>query len=422
MNLKDLILEEYKSFAPNASNAVSQVLREESIKQFSELGIPTIKQEEWKYTNLKNVLETPFKINAANGKADGIHYYNIDAYKLVFINGILHPSLSDTNGIEAFATLKSISEAEPAVLEKYFNKFHPFKDGLQASNLAFAQHGVYLHVAKGKSLPKPVLVYFLSDTTQGPILAQPRNLVVLEQAASVKWIESYQSTGNDTSFTNICSEFFLHLDSHLEQYKFQQENDKAYHVGTSQVVHLEKSYSHSAVMTWSGGLVRNNLNIHLGAEHSEAHLYGLYLGSGNRHIDNHTLVDHAMPNCYSNELYKGILDDQSTGVFNGKIWVQKDAQKTNAFQSNKNVLLSAKATMNTKPQLEIFADDVKCSHGATVGQLDEEALFFLRARGIPADQARLLLMQAFSDDVLNKINLPELQEEITATIAQRLRH
>ena len=421
MNLRDLLLQEYKTFAPNASAAVSKVLREESIKQVDEWGIPTIKQEEWKYTNLKSILETPFKLHASNGKVEGIHYYNIDAYKLVFVNGVLNASLSDTKGIEAFATLKPISEVEPATAEKYFNKFHPFKDGLQASNLAFAQHGVYLHVAKGKELPKPIVVYFLADTTQEPILAQPRNLVVLEQGATAKWIESFQSTGNDTSFTNICSEFFLHQDSRLEQYKFQQENDKAYHVGTSQVVHLEKSYSHSAVMTWSGALVRNNLNIHLGADYCEAHLYGLYLGNSNRHIDNHTLVDHAMPNCYSNELYKGILDDQSTGVFNGKIWVQKDAQKTNAFQSNKNVLLSAKATMNTKPQLEIFADDVKCSHGATVGQLDEEALFFLRARGIPLAQARLLLMQAFSDDVLNKITIPKLQEEITATIAQRLR-
>jgi Fe-S cluster assembly protein SufD len=421
MNLKDLILQEYKTFAPNASTAVPKVLREASIKQVEEWGIPTTKQEEWKYTNLKNILETPFKWHSTNGKAEGLHYYNIDAYKLVFVNGIWNTALSDTKGIEAFATLKSISETEPAILEKYFNRFHPFKDGLQAANLAFAQHGVYLNVNKGKTLPKPVVLYFLADTTQGPILAQPRNLIVLEQGASAKWIESFQSTGKDTSFTNSCSEFFLHQDSHLEQYKFQQESDQAYHVGTSQVVHLEKSYSHSAAMTWSGALVRNNLNIHLGAEYCEAHLYGLYLGNGNRHIDNHTLVDHAMPNCYSNELYKGILDDQSTGVFNGKIWVQKDAQKTNAFQSNKSVLLSQKATMNTKPQLEIFADDVKCSHGATVGQLDEEALFFLRARGIPLAQARLLLMQAFSDDVLNKITIPALQEEITATIAQRLR-
>jgi Fe-S cluster assembly protein SufD len=421
MNLKDLLLQEYKTFAPSASKSIESSVREESIKQLGEMGIPSMKMEEWKYTNLKSILETPFTTNTTSEiSKDAIHYYNIDAYRLVFVNGILNTNLSDTKGLEDFATLTSIADADAAVVKKYINTFNPFHDGLLASNLAFATNGVFLNVKKGKTVPKPIVAYFISDTTKGPVLVQPRNLIVLEQASSVKWIESFQSIGNDISFTNICSEFFLHLDANLEQYKFQQENDKAYHVGNSQVVHLEKSTSFAGTYTWSGALVRNNLNIHLGAEYCEAHLYGLYLGNGSQHIDNHSLVDHAKANCYSNELYKGILNGESKGVFNGKIWVQKDAQKTNAFQSNKTVLLSQKATMNTKPQLEIFADDVKCSHGATVGQMDESALFFLRARGIPEAQAKVLLMQAFSDDVLNKISIPALQEEISAIIAQGL--
>ncbi len=421
MNLKDLLLQEYKTFAPTAPPNIPSNLREESIKQLSEMGIPTLKMEEWKYTNLKSILETPFKNGASSDiKKEAIRFYNIDAYQLVFVNGILNASLSQTSGLEEFATLTSIADADANLVSKYINTFNPFQDGLQASNLAFAKDGVCLHVKKGKTVPKPIIAYFIADSSKGPVLVQPRNLIVLEQASSLKWIESFQSIGQDTSFTNTCSEFFLHQDANLEQYKFQQESTKAYHVGTSQVVHLEKSFSHSGTYTWSGALVRNNLNIHLGAEYCEAHLYGLYLGNGSQHIDNHSLVDHAKANCYSNELYKGILNGESRGVFNGKIWVQKDAQKTNAFQSNKSVLLSQKATMNTKPQLEIFADDVKCSHGATVGQMDENALFFLRSRGIPVEQAKVLLMQAFSDDVLNKISIPELQEEIRAEIAQGL--
>jgi Fe-S cluster assembly protein SufD len=417
MSLQEIIKSKYEQALSNTT--LPKTWREEAFQAFQNSGLPTIKEEEWKYTNLKALNQVAFKQNLSTQTAQ-LEKYPVDAYELVLVNGELQSQLSKISGLEKFATLCSFKETPQDVLEKYFNKFTPFKDGILNSNTALAQEGICLVVKKGKVVDKPILVYHFSDSSQAPQFNIYRHLVVLEQASQVKWIESYQSIGQETSFTNAYSEFYLHQDSILEQDKFQHENQKAIHVGNTQIVHLEKSNSTSGAFTWGGDIVRNNLNIHLGEEYCEAYLNGLYIGKGNQHIDNHSLVDHAKPNCYSNELYKGILDDHAKGVFNGKIWVKEDAQKTNAFQSNKSVLLSAQATMNTKPQLEIFADDVKCSHGATVGQLDENALFFLRSRGIPAEKAKILLMQAFSDDVLNKISIPELQAYISEKIAAQI--
>jgi Fe-S cluster assembly protein SufD len=206
----------------------------------------------------------------------------------------------------------------------------------------------------------------------------------------------------------------------MQYYKVQDESQKAYHIGTTQVYQADNSHFYSATVTLNGNFIRNNLNIVLNGQHAEAFMYGLYMPNGRQHIDNHTLVDHAMPNSYSSELYKGILDDNSTGVFNGKIFVRPDAQKTNAYQSCKNVVLSSGASMNTKPQLEIFADDVKCSHGTTTGQLNDEALFYMRSRGIPKDEARSLLLYAFSQDVLSQIKIQPIREYLERVVTEKL--
>ena len=243
----------------------------------------------------------------------------------------------------------------------------------------------------------------------------------IRDRAEVKVAESFRTVGPRASFTNIVTEVVLGEAAHLEYYKVQNESEQAWHIGTTHIEHAARSHSHCITVSLNGGFLRNDLNMVLNGEHIDAHLYGLYLPNASQHMDNHTLVVHAQPNSESNELYKGILFDRATGVFNGKIFVKQIAQKTNAYQSCRNVLASPGATMNTKPQLEIFADDVKCSHGTTTGQLDEEALFYLRSRGIPKDAARTLMMMAFAEDVVEKMRIPAIQHYLEGVIAEKLR-
>ncbi|MEI9935391.1 MAG: Fe-S cluster assembly protein SufD [Ferruginibacter sp.] len=236
----------------------------------------------------------------------------------------------------------------------------------------------------------------------------------------VEIVETYATLGDTESITNQIMEIIVEQDANLAYYKIQNDAHHASQVSTTHIRQVGKSYVHTVTVSLNGDIVRNNLNVIMEAPFCESHLYGLYLQKGKSHIDNHTIVDNAVPNCLSNELYKGILDNDSTGVFNGKVFVRKDAQKTNAFQSNKNVLLSDKATVNTKPQLEIFADDVKCSHGCTVGSLDDEALFYLQSRGIPQQASMSLLLQGFATDVLEKIKPAAIRAYVDQLITDRL--
>jgi Fe-S cluster assembly protein SufD len=244
--------------------------------------------------------------------------------------------------------------------------------------------------------------------------------VHVSENAQVQLIETYVSIGAESSFTNQVMEIIVEKDAVMEYYKIQNEASHINNVSTTHIRQVGKSYTHTVTISLDGGIVRNNLNIVLDAERCESHLYGLYFQKGKSHIDNHTLVDNVKPNCFSNELYKGIIDDNATAVFNGKIYVQRDAQKTNAYQSNKNVLLSNGASVNTKPQLEILADDVKCSHGCTVGQLNEEGLFYLQSRGITEKNARSLLLHAFAVDILEHIKPAPIREYVNRLISERL--
>jgi len=271
-----------------------------------------------------------------------------------------------------------------------------------------------------QTLEHPVYLYFISDGRLAKPFSQPRNLFVVGRESTAKMVEVFHTIGQHHSFTNVVTEIVVAENASVEYYKVQDESENAHHVGTTQA-HLSRDSKFAAyTVCLRGALLRNNLNLILDGSNVEAHMYGLYLLNGKTHADNHTLADHRQPNSYSNELYKGILDGKSTGVFNGKVFVRQAAQKTNAFQSNRNLVLSKEASMNTKPQLEIYADDVKCSHGATVGQLDEDMLFYLRTRGIPAESARALLMRAFAEDVLTTISIAPLREYLEKLIAQRL--
>jgi Fe-S cluster assembly protein SufD len=277
---------------------------------------------------------------------------------------------------------------------------------------------VFIHVPDRQVVEQPVYIYNIVDTRNGNVLAQPRSLIHLGSRSQLHIVETFATIGQGDGFTNQVIEVVVEKDGRLEYYKIQE--DKGSQVSTTHIRHVAKSYSNTVTVSLDGGLVRNNLNIVLDAEHCESHLYGLYLQGGGNHVDNHTIVDNAKPHCYSNQLYKGVLDDDATGVFNGKIFVRQDAQKTNAYQSNKNILLSGSASVNTKPQLEIFADDVKCSHGCTIGKLDEAGLFYLRSRGISEKNAKSLLLHAFVSDILENIHLPQIREYVDQQISKRL--
>jgi len=291
---------------------------------------------------------------------------------------------------------------------------------MQALNTAFLANGLFVLIKRNKQVTKPVYVYHLTDTNADNVFVQPRSLFVIEENAQLQLVELYNNNGLHESFTNEVIEIAVHENARLEYYKVQDENENCHHVGTTHVRQVGKCFTHCVTVTLNGGTIRNNINMVLEASSNEGHLYGLYMVDGKTHVDNHSIVDNVMPNCFSNELYKGIMDGNSTGVFNGKIFVRQDAQKTNAYQSNKNILMSDTSSVNTKPQLEIFADDVKCSHGCTIGQLDEDALFYLRARGIGEKKAKALLLHAFAADILEQIKPEVLRTYLEQKIDDRL--
>lgn len=426
-DLKEILLHNYKNLENSLNGKSSPVLltrRKEAIQHFERLGFPTLKNEEWKYTNIAPALKKDFAFDVAPSlspkEIEPFLLKDVTANVLVFINGKYSEEFSKIVSPASSLEVRPLSEADPAMLEKYFEQSLSANDGFTYLNTAFAQSGSYIRIAKGKAVAEPVFLYFISDARVQNVFFQPRNILIAEENAQASLVETYHSVGEQSAFSNVVTEIVLQKEAQVDYYKIQNESPNAYHVGTTQVRQEGKSNFRATTITLDGSIIRNNLNIVLNSEYSEAHMYGLYLLNGNQHVDNHTIADHAKPHCYSNELYKGILSGKSTGVFNGKIFVKQDAQKTNAFQSNKNILLSKDATMNTKPQLEIFADDVKCSHGATVGQLDEEPLFYLRARGISEEKAKALLVMAFAQDVIDHIKIEPLKEKLVKILSERL--
>jgi len=388
---------------------------------------PTIKHEEWKYTNVKKVVGNSYQLPSTqvNLQTDLSEYLipNLEAYTVVFVNGQLNNSLSNLVDT-AELVIQNLSEAYHNYqkdIDQYFGKLANFnEDTFTALNTAFSKNGIFIKVSKGKVIEKPIQIIHLNDASVSAVYAQPRILVVAEENAQLKVLENTITIGEGESFTNSVAEFVVEKYAHVDHYKIQNDSEVSSQINQIQVYQSDNSYFANTTVSMRGKLIRNNLNIALDGSYCEAYMNGLYMLNDKTHVDNHTVVDHKMPNSYSNELYKGVLDDCSTGVFNGKIFVRQDAQKTNAFQSNKNILLSDEATIDTKPQLEIWADDVKCSHGATTGALDEEPLFYLRSRGIPENQAKSLLMSAFADDILDRIKVEAIRDYTHQLIEERL--
>ncbi len=410
-----------------AKSAVHQV-RQQALERFEALGFPTTRHEEWKYSNVKNLVNQAFDFNAKTdftaADLELMPIPNLEGNILYFINGVYNAQLSSIVSPETELQIMTFAEAaktQPELVEKYFNKYSDTQvNAFTALNTAFAQHGVFVHVPDNKVVEQPIILRFINDARNLNVASQPRNLIVVGKRSEVQIAEAFRSLGENASFTNAVTEFVVAEEANVHYYKIQNESDKSYHIGTTSVIQADKSVFTANTVTANGGFVRNNLNIKIDGEFVEANMFGLYIPNGKQHIDNHTVVDHAKPNSNSNELYKGILKDKSTGVFNGKIFVRQDAQKTNAFQSCKNVLLSEDASMNTKPQLEIWADDVKCSHGTTTGQLNEDALFYMQARGISKDSAKALLTVAFAQDVIDKFEIPAIKAYLEELITEKI--
>jgi Fe-S cluster assembly protein SufD len=406
-------------------------LRQKAFDAFNKMGIPTTRHEEWKYTRIGGFFnkeyQYPVNQQPALGRTDvdNVRLPGFEqANELVFINGRLSFPLSNIRSAElqvlSLDDAAKHSEYHDIVSKHLGHSGSYLKDGINALNTAFVQDGVFIYIKKGLAVEHPVYIYNITDARSSNIFAQPRCLVYVGEAAQIQFVETFATTGSQESFTNQVMEIVVEKDAVTEYYKIQNDAPYTSLVSTTHLRQIGKSYTHTVTVTLNGGMVRNNLNIVLDEQHCEAHLYGLYFQQGQGHVDNHTVVDHAKPHCESNELYKGIMDGKSTGVFNGKIFVKPDAQKTNAYQSNKNILLSDAASVNTKPQLEIFADDVKCSHGCTIGRLDEESLFYLRSRGVPESAARALLLHGFALDILEKIKLEPIRTYVDQLISERL--
>ncbi|MES2761011.1 MAG: Fe-S cluster assembly protein SufD [Bacteroidota bacterium] len=385
-----------------------------AIRHLEDKGLPNNKHEDYKYCNIESVLRKEFKqvdqnLNTLSNE-DITPLKLEEAINLVVVNGNYNEALSEKMIVKGL-TIKSLTELSSSEKALLSSQAKSDTDALIALNTAFSGNGIFFQVDKNNVIPMPVHIIYVNSGSSN-FVTNARNFTHIGASAEVTLVESFFNIGSAKVFSNFVSEKFVGENAKLNCYTFQNEGALSYSVNTNQVKISKYSNYSNTTATLSGELVRNNHNVELAAENCEAHLNGLFITTGNQSVDNHTLIDHQMPNCESNELYKGIAKDKSTGTFNGKIFVRKDAQKTNAYQSSKNILMSDDATINTKPQLEIYADDVKCSHGTSTGKVDTEALFYLKARGIGEENARKLLLQAFAQELIDKIEIDSLKERV----------
>lgn len=429
MNFKEKLLSSYIALEDYLEyNSPIHEVRNKAIKIFEEKGFPTRKEEAWKYTSINPLLKPDYTIisnkekNVPVEKVREFFLHDIDTYKIVFIDGVYSAFLSetthDTVDVCLLSSALSKSQYQP-VIEAYFNKAAK-SDGLTALNTAFTREGAYIRIPAHKEVRKPIEIINFSTGNETAIFLQPRNLIVVEENAHVQIIERHQSLSDNAVLTNSVTEIFAERRAHVDYYKVQNDRLSASLIDNTYISQERESICHVHTFSFGGNIVRNNLNFFQKGERCDSTMKGVTILGDKQHVDHNTLVHHTAPNCESHQDYKGIYGGRSTGVFNGKIMVDKIAQKIDAFQQNNNILIDDKATINTKPQLEIFADDVKCSHGCTVGQFDDEALFYLRSRGIGLKEAQGLLMYAFANTVLESVKIPELRKRINLLIADKI--
>jgi Fe-S cluster assembly protein SufD len=431
-----------------------QSLRTEAIARFEKLRFPTTKNEDWHFTSVSPIAERVFRLaddapnfrlttDPANQTAErrggsrrrsdvtnaaGIALSHLDRFKfgetdwhtLVFVNGALSPELSSPDDLRDGVKISSLAYAISSGVEavhRNLGRIAKFdQHAFTALNTAFVADGAFIELSADAVVERPIHLLFVSD---GDAVWHPRNLIVAGRHSRAMVVESYVSVRDSEYFTNAVTEIVVGEGAHIDHYKIQRESETAFHVGTVQARQARDSQLHSFSFATGGALARTNIYTSLDGDAATCTLNGLYLTDGTQHIDNQTSIEHIAPNCPSHEVYKGVLDGRSHGVFNGKVYVHPEAQKTDGKQSNNNLLLSPTARVDTKPQLEIFADDVKCTHGATVGRLDEVAMFYLNSRGIGRDTARTLLTYAFAADVLEKIELEPVKKELERMVLAR---
>ena len=427
----DVYLEKFSRFEREASQPSWLLpLRKAGIARFAELGFPTLRDEDWRFTNVTPIVKLPFKPafeptdGVAAGDLERLTFAGLPGSRLVFVNGHYAAKLSSVKNLPAgvkAGRLAAALSSDAAFLEKHLGRYAQNADnGFTALNQAFFLDGGFVHVPAGKVVEEPIQFVYVSTDQQRGATFHPRNLVIAEANSRVTILETYVSIGGANYFTNAVTELFAGDNARLEFVKFQDEAADAFHIAA---FHGEFGRaSHVNVHSFSLGakLSRNNIRTKLAGEGLECILNGLYLTRDEQLADHHMVVEHAQPHCASHEYFNGILDDKSKGVFHGRILVQPVAQKTDAKQTNKNLLLSDDATANTKPQLEIYADDVKCTHGATIGQLNDESIFYLRSRGIGPETARRMLIHAFAGEIIERIQHEPAREELDKLVWERL--
>ncbi len=429
-NFKDSQIINFKEFE-NKLNGEStsefHQIRKRAFDTFLNLDFPTIKNEEWKYTDISPIINLKFNSPAYRSiNKEQFENYLFDEnnfHTMVFVNGIFSKELSSPTINNKKIIITNLAEQikiNPELVQRYLSKLiKQDRNTFLALNTAFTADGVFINIGDNVVFERPVQILYI-NTGEEYNVTYPRNLFIAGKNSQIKVLETYMALSTKSYFTNSVTEVYLNEGAIVEHIKIEDENLNAFHISNTEISQESNSNYSSYNINFGGKLVRTDINAKFNNKFAECTLNGLYLAQREQLIDNHTLIDHAQPHCLSHELYKGILDGNSRGVFNGKVLVRKDAQKTNAFQENKNLLLSKDALMNTKPQLEIFADDVKCSHGATVGQLDKNALFYLRSRGLGEEEAKVLLIYAFASDVVHSISIKEVRDHLEELLANKL--
>ncbi len=423
----EALYESLEQRAQTGSPAWLTSIRKAGNAHFSELGFPTTDDEEWRFTNVRPIAEMSPQSAPANGRvgADELEKFAYPAMasrKMVFVDGRYHPELSTPGANDGVSVLNLATaiQADEGVLTRHLARYARFDDNAFAAlNTSLIEEGAVISIAPKTVVKEPMLLLFISTGLVAGVITNPRILVVAQERCEAKVIEKYVSLGDESHFTNAVTELVLEEGARLEHCKVQDENLNAFHVATIASHQKRNSNLLTHSISLGAAIARNNIIPVLDAEGCECTMNGLYLGRGTQLVDHHTAIHHAKPHCNSHEFYHGILDGKSQGVFNGKIFVRPDAQKTDAKQTNRNLLLSDEATIHTKPQLEIFADDVKCTHGATVGQLEDEHIFYLRARGIGLEMARRMLVHAFASDIVNRISMSEIQAALDELFFER---
>lgn len=417
------------AFIERRTSDINDPVRKNALETFQKLGLPVGKQEEYKHTPLARELEKNFtlqqpSVDSQIGDVSEFLIPEVNSNLIVFLNGVYSPGLSVIHTPASKVTISTLEEALAAknipAVEHFNRHVGGTTDPFTVWNTADWKSGLFVHVPDHTIIDEPFLFLYVNDTTSGEVLATSRNLVITGRNSKLTIIEKFNSRGTANHFTNLVNEVVVMENAQFEYYCIQHDSENRYQFSQTEIYQKNASRVNTYSVNLHGKILRTNLHLIIDGEAIESHMYGLYLLKGNTLADNHTVVDHKKPNSLTNELYKGVMDDNSKGVFNGKIFVRPQAQKTNAFQSNRNILLSDKAGINTKPQLEIWADDVKCSHGCTSGQLDEEALFYLRTRGIDKHTARAMMLYAFAAEVTDKIPDAGIRRYIDKAISERL--